>query len=90
VILSWTQESIINAGLAQIVVSIITIAAMIVLLRDGSLAVVAENREDADCGSSWHLDSIADTVLTIGRQAGKFCEPLIAGSRATGDGNIGV
>jgi hypothetical protein len=45
------ENTVIDTGLAEIKVTIIASAAVIVLIWDGIVAVVAVDREDADTGS---------------------------------------
>jgi hypothetical protein len=83
-----TENSVINAGLAEIKVAIITSAAVIVLVWDSIGAVVAVDREDA--GRSWAASVVADSVLAFLGHTGKLSKPLVASSSSPSNGDFGA
>lgn len=83
-VLALAENSIVNAGLAEIKVTILASAAVVVNIRDRSVAVVAVNGEYADSlGRGW-------AVATLTGEGRKLCEPLVTGSSTTSDWNLGA
>jgi hypothetical protein len=89
VIISTTEVSIVHTALAKVKVTFITSAAMIMLIRNRLTALVAVDREYADRWGSWNAGVVANGILTLVGNGSKFCEPSIASSRTTSDGNLG-
>jgi hypothetical protein len=78
-IFALAENSVVNASLAEIKITILASAAVVMNIRDGLIAVVAINSEDADSlGGSGAL-------AALGRKRREFSKPLITGSGATSD-----
>jgi hypothetical protein len=83
-----TEHTIINTGLTEIKVAIITSAAVIVLIWDSISAVVAVDREDA--GRSWAASVVADSILAFLGHTSELSEPLVTSSSSASNGNLGA
>jgi hypothetical protein len=77
----------IDAGRAQVEVPVITGAAVVVLVRDDVLAVVAVDGEDR--GGRWGRGSglVANGVLALVGHASELCKPLVSCRGSPGDSN---
>jgi len=64
VIITTTENSIVNTALTEVEVTIITGAAVIMLIGDGLAAIVAVDREDVDRKRDRSTTVIADGTLT--------------------------
>lgn len=84
------SNTILNAALAEIKVTIIASTAVIVLVGDSVFAVIAIDREDADCRWSRITSIVANSILTLLTDTSKFSEPSVTSSRATGDRDFGA
>lgn len=86
--IATAEDTIINTILAEIKVTVIASAAVIVLIWNGFGAVITINREDADGGRSCHAILHPKSILTLLGHTSKLRKPFIAGSRTTADRNI--
>jgi hypothetical protein len=89
VILTTAKNAVIHTGLAEIEVTIIAGAAMIVFIWDSLAAVVAVDGEYADGGnrSRWSISAWARLLAIIG-QSSQLCKPLVPSSSTTSDRNL--
>jgi hypothetical protein len=84
-IITIAKSSGINARLAEVKITIIAGAAMVMLLGNLGTAFVAEDSENAN---SWR--SAVTSTLTIIGELSKLCEPLVTGSSTASDRNLGA
>lgn len=94
-IITTTGNTIINTSLAEVEVTIITSAAVIVCIGGRNLAVVAVDREDADSLWSWgggynRYTGACWAVIGQCRQTSKLSKPLVTGGSSAGDRDITV
>ena len=87
VIIARADLAGIDAGLAEVIVALVTDAAVVVLIRDDILALVAEDREGLAGGRGRGIGLVADSALALVGHAGKLCKPLLACSGTPGDGD---
>lgn len=83
-ILALAENSIINARLAEIKVTILTGAAVVVNIGNRSIAVVAVDGE--------HTDSLSRgwAVATLAGEGRKLREPLVTSSSTPSNRNLGA
>ena len=89
-IIVLTSHTILNTALTEIEVTIIASAAVIVLIWNSNLTIVAVNGEDIERRGRGKAGVIADSILTIIIDASKFSKPPIASRAATGNWDIGA
>jgi hypothetical protein len=90
VTIAAAQDTVVNAFLAEVIVPFIAGAAVVMLIRDRAIAIVAVDRVRAD--GRWHcsqrinasLQAFLKTLLA-GSQLG---EPFVAGSCTSNDGDL--
>lgn len=87
VTLAIADNAIANTGLAKIKVSLITGAAMVMLIRNGSIAVVTVDREDAGCWGR-HTTVVSKRLLTVMANISKLGKPGITSSCAPVGGDL--
>ena len=90
VIVAWAALPSIDAGLAEVIVALLTDAAVVVLARDDSRALVAVDREGCAGRRGRGLGLVADGVLALVGHAGQLCKPLLpcSGTASDGDWNL--
>lgn len=82
-VLTLADYSLIDTSLAEIIITILASAAVIVNIWDRFVAVVAVDSEDANS-----LDCRA--LAAFVRERSKFSKPLVTSSGATGDWDLGA
>jgi len=83
------ENTVIDTGLAEIKVAIIAGTAVVVNIGDCGRAVVAVNREYADCSRIWtFVVATAKSTLSLVGQASKLSKPSVTSSGTSGDWNL--
>jgi hypothetical protein len=88
VVLTLAGNAILDTILAEIEVTIITSAAVIMFVGDSRFAVVAVNGEDTDGRGRGETGVVANSILTFVVHTSELSEPSITGSGATGDRDL--
>jgi hypothetical protein len=90
VVLAIAEHAAVETGLAEVEIAIVAGAAMVVLIRDSVLAVVAVDGEVAMSWWGWDSRLIADGVLAFVGDAGELCKPFLSRGGAPSDGDLGA
>lgn len=89
-VVALAGNAILNTAQAEIKVTLITGAAVVVLIWNGTFAVIAVNREYAGGRGSRETSVVANSILTFVVDASKLSKPSITGNGATVNGDFGA